>query len=87
MSIAMKVPATLATGNAVIVKPSELTPFSSGLFATLASETGLPDGVLTSYSGGPAAGEALLDHPGVAKISFTAECGPAPPACNVARRR
>jgi aldehyde dehydrogenase (NAD+) len=71
MSLAMKVPAALAAGNAVVVKPSELTPFSSDLFATLATEAGLPPGVLNVIPGGAAAGAALVDHPGVDKISFT----------------
>jgi aldehyde dehydrogenase (NAD+) len=71
MSLAMKVPAALAAGNAVVVKPSELTPFSGDLFADLAEEAGLPAGVLNVIPGDAAAGAALVVHPGVDKISFT----------------
>jgi len=71
ISLAMKVPAALAAGNTVVVKPSELTPFTAGLFADLAAEAGIPDGVINVVPGGAAAGAALVEHPLVKKISFT----------------
>ncbi|WP_102143161.1 aldehyde dehydrogenase family protein [Mycobacterium hubeiense] len=71
ISLAMKVPAALAAGNTVVVKPSELTPFTAGLFADLAGEAGIPDGVINVLPGGPEAGAALVEHPLVKKISFT----------------
>jgi aldehyde dehydrogenase (NAD+) len=71
VSLAMKVPAALAAGNTVVVKPSELTPFTAGLFADLAAEAGIPDGVINFVPGGPEAGAALVEHPLVKKISFT----------------
>ena len=71
MSLGMKVPAALAAGNAVVIKPSELTPFTSGLFADLATEAGLPPGVLNILPGARDAGVALIEHPDVDKISFT----------------
>ncbi|MEB4209710.1 aldehyde dehydrogenase family protein [Mycobacterium sp. 94-17] len=71
MSLSMKLPAALAAGNTVVVKPSELTPFSSQLFADLALQAGLPPGVLNVLPGCADAGVALIDHPGVDKISFT----------------
>jgi aldehyde dehydrogenase (NAD+) len=71
ISLAMKVPAALAAGNTVVIKPSELTPFTAGLFADLAAEAGLPDGVINVVPGGAAAGAALVEHPLVKKISFT----------------
>jgi aldehyde dehydrogenase (NAD+) len=71
ISLAMKVPAALAAGNTVVVKPSELTPFTCGLFADLAREAGIPDGVINIVPGGPDAGEALVRHRLVKKISFT----------------
>lgn len=77
MSLAMKVPAALAAGNAVVVKPSELTPFGPQLFAELAEQAGVPDGVLSMLPGTADAGVALVEHPGVGKISFTGGPGAA----------
>ena len=71
LSLAMKVPASLAAGNTVVIKPAEITPFSALLFADLAREAGLPDGVVNVVTGLADAGEALVAHPGVDKISFT----------------
>lgn len=71
MSLAMKVPAALAAGNTVVVKPSELTPFSAMLFADLAEQAGIPHGVLNVVPGGPDAGSALVSHPRVKKVTFT----------------
>ncbi|MDE8649911.1 aldehyde dehydrogenase family protein [Rhodococcus qingshengii] len=62
----------LAAGNSVILKPSELTPLTTLRLADLAREAGLPDDVVQVVTGtGSVAGQALLDHPGVAKIVFT----------------
>jgi aldehyde dehydrogenase (NAD+) len=71
ISLALKVAPALAAGNAVVLKPPELAPFSSLRFAALAEQAGLPAGVLNVIPGGPVAGEALCRHPGVGKISFT----------------
>ncbi|WP_425295027.1 aldehyde dehydrogenase family protein [Mycolicibacterium vanbaalenii] len=71
ISLAMKVPPALAAGNTVVVKPSELTPFTAGLFADLAQEAGIPPGVVNIVTGGADAGAALVRHPLVTKISFT----------------
>ncbi|MCX2934420.1 aldehyde dehydrogenase family protein [Mycobacterium sp. CVI_P3] len=70
-SIGQKVAAALAAGNCVVLKPSELAPFTSLRFAELCLEAGLPPGVLNVVPGGPKGGEALVSHPGVDKISFT----------------
>lgn len=62
----------LATGNSVVVKPSEKSPFSAMLLAQLASEAGLPDGVLNVVPGfGHEAGEALALHMDVDAVGFT----------------
>lgn len=74
-SIGMKVAAALAAGCSVVLKPPELAPFSSNLFARISVEAGLPAGVLNVLPGGPGAGNALVGHPDVDKISFTG--GPA----------
>jgi aldehyde dehydrogenase (NAD+) len=75
ISLCMKVPAALAAGNTVVVKPSELTPFTAERFGELVAEAGIPDGVVNILPGGAEAGEALVTHPLVEKITFTG--GPA----------
>jgi aldehyde dehydrogenase (NAD+) len=62
----------LAAGNAVVAKPSEFTSTSTLRLARLATEAGLPDGVLNVVTGtGPAAGTPLAAHPAVRRIAFT----------------
>ena len=62
--------AALAAGNAVIVKPSEVTPFAGRLIADVFAEAGLPDGLLQVLDGDGETGAALVEA-GVDKISFT----------------
>ncbi|MET9889925.1 aldehyde dehydrogenase family protein [Streptomyces sp. NPDC006465] len=62
----------LAAGNAVILKPAETTPLTALRLAELALEAGLPEHLFQVLPGtGPVAGDALVGHPGVAKIVFT----------------
>ncbi|MCT9092185.1 aldehyde dehydrogenase family protein [Streptomyces sp. ASQP_92] len=62
----------LAAGNAVILKPAETTPLTALRLAELALEAGLPEGLFQVLPGaGDIAGNALVEHPGVAKIVFT----------------
>jgi aldehyde dehydrogenase (NAD+)/phenylacetaldehyde dehydrogenase len=62
----------LAAGNAVVLKPSEITSLSAVRLAELALEAGIPRGVLNVVTGlGAEAGQALAEHEGVAKVSFT----------------
>jgi aldehyde dehydrogenase (NAD+) len=62
----------IAVGNAVVAKPSEYTSLTTLAVARIASEAGLPAGVLNVITGiGPEVGEALVRHPDVRKISFT----------------
>jgi len=64
--------AALATGNTVVVKPSEHTSASTLEFAKLVQEAGFPPGVFNVVTGfGKMAGGALVRHPGVNKIVFT----------------
>ncbi|MEU6745852.1 aldehyde dehydrogenase family protein [Spirillospora sp. NPDC046719] len=70
-SIGMKVAPALAAGNCVVVKTSELAPFAVARFAEIALEAGLPPGVLHVLPGGAEAGDRLVRHPDVGKISFT----------------
>lgn len=67
-----KLAPAIAAGNAVVVKASELTPYSVRKLAELASEAGLPDGVINVVHGtGPEAGSALVRHPGIDYVTFT----------------
>ncbi|WP_413801679.1 gamma-aminobutyraldehyde dehydrogenase [Streptomyces iranensis] len=69
---AWKVLPAIAAGNTIVLKPAELTPLTSLMFAQAATEAGLPDGVVNVVSGtGREAGERLVSHPGVAMTSFT----------------
>jgi aldehyde dehydrogenase (NAD+) len=62
----------LAAGNTVVIKPSELTPMSSVVFAHLALKAGLPAGVVNVVLGtGAAVGAAIVEHPLVRYVSFT----------------
>ncbi|MGH9029907.1 MAG: aldehyde dehydrogenase family protein [Acidimicrobiales bacterium] len=62
----------LAAGNAVVVKPAELTPLTTVRLAELALESGLPEGVLQVVTGrGELAGRRLVSHPLVGKVVFT----------------
>jgi aldehyde dehydrogenase (NAD+) len=74
MGMGQKCGPALAAGNAVVAKPPELAPFGMLRFGELALEAGLPPGVLNIVVGGATAGEALVGHPGVDKISFTGGC-------------
>jgi aminomuconate-semialdehyde/2-hydroxymuconate-6-semialdehyde dehydrogenase len=70
-----KVAPALATGNAVVVKPSEETPASATVLAEIISEAGAPEGAYNVIHGfGPdSAGEFLTAHPDVDGITFTGE--------------
>jgi len=62
----------LAAGNAMIFKPSEVTPLTALKLAEIFTEAGLPDGVFNVLPGdGAGVGTALTEHPGIEKISFT----------------
>jgi malonate-semialdehyde dehydrogenase (acetylating)/methylmalonate-semialdehyde dehydrogenase len=63
-------PVAIATGNTFILKPSERVPGASDLVARLYTEAGLPDGVFNVVHGDKVAVDALLEHPGIAGVSF-----------------
>ena len=72
MIMAWKLGPALATGNCVVLKPSEVTPLGALKVAELVREAGFPPGVVSVLPGyGATAGQALIDHPAVRKISFT----------------
>jgi betaine-aldehyde dehydrogenase len=67
-----KMAPALAAGNAVVLKPAELTPLTALRFEQIALAAGLPEGVLNVVPGpGRGVGERLVEHPDVAKIAFT----------------
>lgn len=70
-----KLAPALATGNTVVIKPSEETPSSATLLAEILAEAGVPAGVVNVVHGfgGGSAGEALTRHPGIDGVTFTGE--------------
>ncbi|MCZ7457698.1 gamma-aminobutyraldehyde dehydrogenase [Streptomyces sp. WMMC940] len=69
---AWKVLPAIAAGNTIVLKPAEITPLTSLMFAEAATGAGIPDGVLNIVTGtGREAGEHLVGHPDVAMTSFT----------------
>ncbi|UPL10489.1 2-hydroxymuconic semialdehyde dehydrogenase [Microbacterium sufflavum] len=70
-----KLAPALATGNTVVIKPSEETPSSATLLAEILAEAGVPAGVVNVVHGFGAgsAGEALTTHPGIDGVTFTGE--------------
>ena len=65
----------LACGNAMVFKPSELTPVTAPRLAEIYTEAGLPDGVFNVIQGAAETGSSLVRHPDVAKVSLTGEVG------------
>ena len=61
----------LACGNVMVFKPSELTPLSAMKLAEIYAEAGVPAGVFNVVQGDRRTGDALVRHPGVAKVSLT----------------
>jgi betaine-aldehyde dehydrogenase len=68
---AQKAAPILAGGNAVVLKPSEVTPSCAIELGRIALEAGVPPGILNVLPGGPEAGKALLNHSGVRMVTFT----------------
>ncbi len=67
-----KIAPALATGNTVVAKPSEVTPYTAYLLSKVCQKVGLPNGVLNIVHGiGAKAGHAMVSHPDVPTISFT----------------
>jgi aldehyde dehydrogenase (NAD+) len=70
--IACKVAPALATGCTMVLKPSELAPFSAHVMAEILHAAGVPAGVFNLVDGdGPTVGAAIAAHPGVDMVSFT----------------
>lgn len=72
MFTSWKMGPALAAGNTVVMKQSEITPLSALRIAELMAEVGFPPGVVNMVPGyGSTAGQRIVDHPGIAKVSFT----------------
>jgi aldehyde dehydrogenase (NAD+) len=76
-ALARKAGAALAAGNTLVIKSSEAAPFSSVLFGRIAQDVGLPPGVVNVISGYAEAGDRLVRHDLVRKVSFTGGTGTA----------
>ena len=70
-SLGLTVAPPLAAGCTVVLKPSELAPFTALSFGKLCLEAGIPPGVVNVLAGAGETGAALVGHPSVDKISFT----------------
>lgn len=72
MFTSWKMAPALAAGNCVVMKPAEITPLTSLAIAELMAEAGMPAGVVNILPGlGAVAGQAVAEHPRIAKIAFT----------------
>jgi aldehyde dehydrogenase (NAD+) len=71
LMLAWKIAPALAAGNTVVLKPAEYTSLTALLFAHICQEAGLPRGVVNIVTGDGRTGEAIVTHPGTAKIAFT----------------
>lgn len=70
--IACKVFPALATGNTMILKPSEIAPFNAAIFTEIMDAAGVPKGVFNLINGdGPGVGTAISGHEGIDMVSFT----------------
>jgi betaine-aldehyde dehydrogenase len=69
---AWKILPAVAAGNSIVLKPAEITPLTSLMFAEAATRAGMPDGVINVVTGaGRSVGVALTTHPTVSMVSFT----------------
>lgn len=69
---AWKIAPAIAAGNSIVLKPSEMTPFSIVRLAELAIEAGLPAGIFNIVQGdGRSVGDPLVRRPEIAKVTFT----------------
>ena len=74
--IACKVAPALATGCTMVLKPSEIAPFSAQIWTEILHAAGVPAGVFNLVNGdGPTVGAAISSHPGVDMVSFTGSTG------------
>ena len=72
--VCLKVPAAMSVGCTVVLKPSELAPLSSRLFAEIIDEAGYPPGVFNLVDGDGSTGALLSQSDGVDMVSLTGSC-------------
>ena len=70
-----KIGPALAAGCTIVLKPAPTTPITALMLAELASQAGIPDGVLNVVTGGNDTGQALVEHPDVRMVSLTGSTG------------
>jgi aldehyde dehydrogenase (NAD+) len=85
-AIGMTAAPALAAGNALVIKPPELAPYTAIRMGELFLEAGFPPGVVNVVPAGPEGGEALVGHPRVDKIHFTGSGATARKIMAVAQR-
>ena len=72
MFTSWKMAPALAAGNAIVIKPAEITPLTALRIAEMMQEAGIPDGVVNVVPGlGSVAGQRIAEHPDVKKVAFT----------------
>jgi len=72
LMLSWKLGPALATGNTVVLKPSEFTPLSALCFCQLVNQAGFPPGVINIVNGyGGTVGAAIAEHPLLEKVAFT----------------
>ncbi len=71
VSIGLRVAPALATGNTVVLKPSEFAPWGALGFAQLCIDAGLPPGVVNVVPGDGRSGQAIVQHAGIDKVHLT----------------
>ncbi|HEX7004096.1 MAG TPA: aldehyde dehydrogenase family protein [Trueperaceae bacterium] len=71
LMLSWKVAPALAAGCTVVLKPAEFTPLTALLFAQVARDAGIPDGVFNVVTGDGSTGELIVQHPEIDKLAFT----------------
>jgi aldehyde dehydrogenase (NAD+) len=72
LMLSWKLGPALATGNSVVLKPSEFTPLTAMIVTELINEAGFPPGSVNIVTGyGPTVGQAISEHMGIEKVAFT----------------
>lgn len=70
-AVARRIGITIASGNATVIKPSELAPLAATAITRIARSAGLPTGAVNAVTGGPEVGRLVVNHSGIAKVAFT----------------